>query len=122
VTALQDLTSERFRRAIFDFEDELGYPRRVAFVSEDDANVDTLIQRDLDEGQAVAIAADGGIEILIEPTRRAAPVRFLDHMLGRRKVRVRWRQPEAGGAEYAARTFVGREPLAELRREAARFA
>ncbi len=107
MTAIENKTSRLFKVA-WESDDDLGYPNHVSFVAGDQEWAESTIATQLTEGTAtVVVGADS--ELLLIP-ERPGPV---DRLLRRVPVTVSVRI-DGRPTPYAARTRLGRHPLAEM--------
>ncbi|MGN6372731.1 MAG: hypothetical protein ACTHM1_07035 [Solirubrobacteraceae bacterium] len=90
-------------------DDDLGYPRKVAFVPGDEDWVDDVVWRNLVEGRPTVVVAED-TELLLVPKRR----KLIDRLRGR--VAVNIGQRDHGRAwPFVTTSCLGRRPVREMR-------
>jgi hypothetical protein len=115
MSATADTTFDLFVEAIMSDEDR-GYPMNVAFVSEDLADVDAILWRNLHrDHQATVVVTGDDTEILLVPCGRTGPLGWIDGLRGTVMVQIAWRHHKFA-SPYTVTTRVGRQPLAGMRR------
>ncbi len=109
-----DQTKQAFLRATLS-DDDLGYPDRVAFLSQDtDSWKEILLRTLVEEGRPVVLIDADASEVLFEPLNRRGPLRIVDRRLKRRRVRIRFRYgTSAYGIDRV--TVVNRRTIEQLR-------
>ncbi len=113
-TPIQERTHDLFMRAAL-ADDDLGYPKAVAFVPGDQDWADEVAWEILHDERRAVVVVTADHEILLTPRRRNAPLRWIDGMRGSTPVLAQWREDER---EYGSRplaTHVGRRSLRRVR-------
>lgn len=114
MTITDDTAFDLFMEAALDADDR-GYPETALFVSEDLPNADDIIGENVHSGRPTVVITGDGIELLLMPCRRIAPLRWLDNLRGRTTIMVGWRHHNLA-SPYTVKTTVGHRPLSDMRR------
>lgn len=120
MTTASDQTNRLFMDSVL-AEDAGGYPDRVAFIAHEDDWQNLAWQTLVQERRPTVVVDEDALEIIFVPTRRLAPLAWLDRIRGRVLVRVGWRQ-RGGTHTYEMPVSLSRSRLAQIESPTARVA
>lgn len=109
MSAITEKTWDLFMDASLN-DDDLGYPRKVAFVPGDEDWADDVVWRNMVEGRPTVVVVED-TELLLVPKRRS----LIDKL--RRQVAVNVGQRDSGRVwPFVLASRLGRRPVREMRK------